>query len=183
MLEMRKTFPGKKPDDKIVIFAKKHWMKYALVIGICLLLVIPIGILIFVLIINNLAIEAVYAEVLTLGISAYLLIALALIFHSFVDYYLDILIVTDDRIIYVRQNGYIFQQIDEIHLKDVQEVGVDLKGFWRSFFNYGNIVINSGSDVGVLIVDSLKEPHKIARTIMDLHQDHIAKPKEKKEEE
>lgn len=181
MLEMRKIFPGKKEGDKIVVFAKKHWMKYALVIAICLLLIIPIGILIFLLVLNNLAIETFYVEILTFGISAYLLTALALIFHAFVDYYLDALIVTEDRIIYVRQNGYIFQQIDEIHLKDVQEVGVDLKGFWRSFFNYGNIVINSGSDVGVLIVDSLKEPHKIARTIMDLHQNHIVEPKETKE--
>jgi len=182
MLEMRKTFPGKKPDDKIVVFAKKHWIKYALIIGICLLLCIPVLVLLISLALNYMTLELSYAIILTFGVSAYLLVALALIFHAFVDYYLDVLIVTEERIIYVRQNGYLFQQVDEVHLQDIEEVGVDLKGIWRSFFNYGNIVIHSGSDIGVLNIDSVKDPKKIARIIMDLHKEHLERSHEEKDE-
>jgi len=172
---LEQSFPGKKSGDEIKLYAKKHWGTYAVVVLVSLLASSIPAIFLIVIMLARADVDMIYAQIITVAVGAYILLILAIAFHAFVDYYLDTLVVTDERIIYIRQNGFLFQQIDEIHLSDIEEVGVDIKGALPSFLNYGNIIIHSGSDVGILTVESVPRPKELARKIMDLHFQHLVK--------
>lgn len=173
MLEIPQKFPGEREGDKVVLFVRKHWIKYAIVFLVSLVLfAIPLIALIFFLL-NTADTTAFSAELLTVGISTYVLIMMGLILHAFVDFYLDMLVITQDRVIYVRQNGFFNQQIDEVHIWDVDECGVDIKGFLKSMLCYGDLVIHTGNDAAILTVDDVPHPDKIAQRIMHLHKEHV----------
>lgn len=170
MIERPITFPGKKDDDEIILFVRKYWIKYFFIaLFACLVISIP-----FILVLSflfNASLTNMQVEYATIILSIYFLILLGLVLYAFVDYYLDIFILTQDRVVFVRQNGFFNRQIDEVYYKDVDEVGVDVKGFLKSTFNYGDLVLHPGNDLAVLTVDGIHEPHKVARLIMDKHKE------------
>jgi hypothetical protein len=122
-------------------------------------------------------------EIITVSIGIYLLIVLALIIQAFVDFYLDLLIVTEDRVILVRQNGYFNQQIDESHISDIDEVGVDVSGIINSAIGCGNVIIHMGNDEAILTVADIQNAEKVSREIMQLHKTYIDKTDPKKEDD
>jgi len=167
MIEVPQKYPGKRSDDQVIIFARKHWIKYAFLflIGLLLAMAVPLIFIVF----FYLRWYSMSVEALTIGISCYLMIILGLVLHTFVDYYLDMFIVTQDRIILVRQNGFFNQQHDEMNIDNIDEIGVDVKGLVRSVFDYGDIVLHSGSDEAVLTIHDIGNPNTISKKIMELH--------------
>lgn len=173
MIEIPLKFPGKREGDKVVFFVHKHWIKYVVTsIVTILLLSIPI-IAIILYLQNNLGHNLLSAEIITIGIGIYLLIVMAIIIQAFVDFYLDIFVATEDRVIFVRQNGFFNQQIDVAHIWDIDEVGVDVKGFLNSVLDCGDLVIHMGNDEAILTVNDIKNPNKIGQEIMRLQKEHV----------
>lgn len=182
MIEIPQNFPGQQEGDKVVLFVHKHWIKYV-VTGIfsILLASIPlIGIILYVS--NNPSTDLISIEVITVSIGIYLLIVMCLIIAAFVDFYLDLLVITEDRVVFVRQNGYFNQQIDEAHIAAIDEVGADVKGLINSVLNCGDVVIHMGNDQAVLTVEDVQDPEKISKEILRLHKEYLDKNGYKKDE-
>lgn len=175
MIELPTKFPGQKEGEQINFIIKKHWIRYAFVLAFSFFAALIPFIIVFYYILQSDQISSVLIQYLTLGIGIYLLVLMALSFYVFVDYYLDMFIVTDERIVYIRQNGFFNHQFDELNFQDVDEVGVDVKGILRSFFDYGNLIIHSGNELAVLTIDSIPHPIQASEKIMSLHKEYIEK--------
>lgn len=181
MIEIPRHFPGKHEGDKIVLYVRKHWIKYVLVSLLsAVLFLIPVVALVAYLI-NQPVTDSHTAEIVTISIGIFLLIVMGLILQSFVDFYLDLFVVLEDRIVFVRQNGFFNQQIDEANIWDIDEVGVDIKGILKSSLGYGDLIVHTGNDEAILTVDGIPDPAQVGREIMRLHKEH-AKPGESKSE-
>jgi len=175
MIEIPLKYPGKHDDDKVVLFVRKHWVKYLVVSIISVLLFsIPL-IAIIVFFSNKSEIDSMSVEIITVSIGIYLLIVMALILQAFVDFYLDMFVITEDRIIFVRQNGFFNQQIDESHIAEISEVGVDIKGFINSVVGCGDVIVHMGNDEAILTIDDIQHPEKVAREITRLHKEFVGK--------
>ena len=175
MIEIPQKYPGKEEGDKVVLFVRKHWVKYLVVsiVSILLFSIPVIGIIVYLL--NKSEIDPMSIEIITASVGVYLLVVMALILEAFVDFYLDMFIITEDRVVFVRQNGMFNQQIDEAHLSDISEVGVDVKGFINSIVGCGDVIVHMGNDEAILTIDDVQNAEKIAREIMRLHKEHVGK--------
>lgn len=175
MIEIPRKYPGKQDDDKVVLFVRKHWIKY-LVVSIVSLLLFSIPLVaIIIYLLNKPVVDPMTTEIVTVSIGVYLLIVMGLILQAFVDFYLDMFIITEDKIIFVRQNGFFNQQIDESHIAEISEVGVDIKGIINSVVGCGDVVVHMGNDEAILTIDDIQHPEKVAKEITRLHKEFVGK--------
>src|SRR4030042_6750597 len=138
---LEKHIPNRQKGEKIVLFLRRHiiilisrWLLYVL------LAFLPIGFY-FIVIYNFEAFfnhPAGYAFLLLLA-SVFYLFILLYFFNSFIDYYLDVWIVTNKRIINIEQKGLFHREIAEHNLDKIQDVTGLQKGIFSTFFSFGDV--------------------------------------------
>lgn len=98
--------------------------------------------------------------------SVYLLAIWLFFYTAFIDYYLDVWIVTNDRIIDIRQSGLFGRTIAELDLFRVQDVTSECKGFFATIFNYGNVYIQTAGAKQRFTFVNVPDPHHIREAIV-----------------
>lgn len=116
----------------------------------------------------NLLIGEIAYPVFLLTISACVLSAWLFFFFSFIDYYLDTWIITNLRIIDVRQQGFFSRIIAEQRLDRVQDVMSETHGFFPTIFRYGNVRIQTAGEEGRFFFQEIPHPDKIRDIIIKL---------------
>lgn len=162
----REVFPGQDPDEKIVMFIRKHWMIFLGKIVILLLMFLLPVILVFVLyrFIPQLFQESMVNIWVVLGAS-YLLILGMVFLLSFIDFYFDIVILTDKRIIDINQRNLFNRVIDELDLLHVEDTSSKIKGFLPTFFNFGDAEIQTAGANRNFILKNIPNPRKFCLEI------------------
>ena len=105
--------PGKLPDEKVIkVMRRDYFILFKKIIFFGLLVILPLGFFFIMSIAypTLLAGEISYPLII-LFISAYYLFIWLFFFFTFVDYYLDIWIITSERIIDIRQSGFFSRKV------------------------------------------------------------------------
>lgn len=106
-----------------------------------------------------------------------LLILTAIIYYMFVwtyflivwtDYYLDIWIVTNQRIMDIEQKGLFSREVSEFSISRVQDVTVDIVGILPTLFHYGDVHVQTAGEAKQFIFRDIKNPNKVKDTILNL---------------
>lgn len=98
----------------------------------------------------------------------FLLAAVSFSFVALLDFYFDVHIVTDTRIVDIDQNRLFHRQINELSLEDVEDVSVILKGFLGTIFSYGSVEIQTAGSKPNFIFDDVPNPREVSQLILDL---------------
>lgn len=160
----------KKEYEKILRIVRRDpitFIPYILVFVI--LMVMPVGVY---WLINNMFPllfqgDAAYVGAVLFASAYYL--CLYLFFYSyFVAFYLDMWIVTNDRLIDVRQISLFGRSIAELDLYQIQDASSETTGFFASIFKYGDITLQTAGSVPKFILYDTPEPHELRQLILDL---------------
>lgn len=89
-------------------------------------------------------------------------------FSQFTDYYLDINIVTNDRIIDINQKGLFGRSIAELDLTRVQDVHSEIKGIIPTLLSYGSVEIQTAANEENFHFEQVPHPHKVRQRILEL---------------
>ncbi|MCB9799095.1 PH domain-containing protein [Candidatus Nomurabacteria bacterium] len=160
----------KKPYEKVLYVLRRH--PFTFLGNLALFLVMLIAPLVLILISKGLYPtlldnEVVYAAGILLG-SIYYLTTYLIFFIHFVDYYLDLWIVTNDRIIDIEQLGLFSRTISELDLFRIQDVTSDIKGFFPTMFNYGDLTIKTASSNIHIVFRNIADPNNIREHLIKL---------------
>lgn len=137
----------KKPHEHIIYTLRPHFFTFVPnFILFFILLLIPFSAFFLLHTLFPTIIQGtIISPILILSASIYLLTIYLLLFFRFLMYYLDIWIVTNDRIIDINQHGFFSVTISELDLFRVQDVTVNIKGVFPTLFHYGNIRVETAS--------------------------------------
>ena len=69
-----------------------------------------------------------------------------LFFIKWTDYYLDVFILTDRRVIYITQKGLFSRRIATSRLDRVQDVSAEVTGMMPTFLNYGDVHVQTAGE-------------------------------------
>jgi len=162
--------PNRQKDEKLVLFLRRHiivllgrWLLY-IFLGL-----IPV-ILYFLLSYFQpqlLASKTIYPFLFLLASVYYLYITLFM-FSAFIDYYLDVWIVTDQRIINIEQRGLFNREIAEQGLDRIQDVSGIQKGVLQTFFSFGDVHIQTAGEVQKFVFSQIAHPFDVVKTINDI---------------
>ncbi len=134
-----------------------------------ILLLLPL--LVFLVVNESLVVTENYSWVLVLVYmvtSVYLLFIWLLFFFSIIDYILDVWIITDRRIIDVRQNGFFSRTISEQMLSKIQDITSDTNGFWGTMWGYGNLSVQTAGEKNKLFFEEIPDPEAVRDMLMKL---------------
>jgi len=116
---------------------------------------------------------------LALFVSLYslvLLIAWMIFFVIWTRYYLDVLIITDKRIIYVDQKGFFSREVATLNLDKIQDITITISGILATFLDFGTVKIQTAGESTEFIMRDVPEPSKIKSIIYELHHKQSTPP-------
>jgi uncharacterized membrane protein YdbT with pleckstrin-like domain len=121
-----------------------------------------------------------FSNLIVILFTGYLLFLLTFTFGAWINFYYDIIFITNERIINVDQEGLLARKTSELSIRQVQNVSADVAGFLPSIFDYGVLVVETAgggtSDdphmpgkQGYFTITAVPDPNRVARLILDLH--------------
>ncbi len=114
---------------------------------------------------------------LFLGIySVILLLAWVIFFIIWTNYYLDVLLVTDRRIVDIEQKGFFHREISTVRLDNVQDITVNIGGILATLLDLGTIRIQTAAEAREFIIKDVPKPNEVKSVIYDLHNKLLEAP-------
>lgn len=159
-----------KPYEKVVYIIRRHWLTYIPTAVLFLLLaLIPFAVYIIITITEPVLLSEQYPRaVLLLLFSAYELL-IALIFYStFLMYYLDMLIITNDRLVQIQQKTLFSRGVAELDLYKIQDTSSSVVGVVPTIFGYGNLSIQTAGERSHFDFEAVPHVNTIRRELMQL---------------
>ncbi len=162
--------PNKKPDEHVVKFLRRQWFAWAgIIVTFVFMIGIPAGIaLYFRSTVEMWLAHPVLAPIFTLCVSTYVLCLWLYAFLEFTDYYLDTWIVTTHRVISTEQLGLFKRVSSELHLAAVQDVSSKVTGIIHTFFDYGDVMVQTAAEKTMFVFHDVDHPEQIRELILKL---------------
>ena len=161
-------FDGQKEGEEILLVAHRHWFNIAVQF-------VPIFCMLIVLFILNLslpmllpAIQTNYADLYNFMITFFLMLLWIFSFLIWIDYYFDVWIITDRRIVNVEQKALFSREVSELEHIRVQDVTTDVKGFFPTLFNYGDVLIQTAGERDRFDFECVPDPYAIKDLVMKM---------------
>lgn len=162
--------PHRLEGEKIILVVRRHpfvlLLKILLWVGVAIMPVIFYRLLGGV-IAAMMPLEIFYPLLVLGGSLFYLYVWLFLVF-SFVDYYLDVWIITNERIVNIEQKGLFARTLSEQKLFRVQDVTSEINGFFPVILNYGNVFIQTAGEKERFVFKEVPHPTQVCKKIIIL---------------
>lgn len=160
----------RKPDERVIFYKRAHWITFlAEIVLIFVLGLLPIGVFV---VINgvwpSLITGTISRPILVLSASAYYLMIWEFFITKFIDYYLDVYLVTSERVVDVSQQGLFHRTVSELDLARVQDITSEVRGVIRSLLNFGNVYIQTAAEKERFIFEDVPRPDDIRRKLLEL---------------
>ena len=100
-----------------------------------------------------------------------LAIGLGFFARAYYDYSQSVLIITNQRLINVRQNGFWRRNITETELSRIQDVSSDTSGFFKILLKYGDLIVRTAGATqgGEIIVKDIGNPYEVQQELAKLY--------------
>lgn len=159
-------FPGKQPDEVVVVWAKRHFLAFlAKLTGPILILIIPVVVLIVGEIIGLSLFDATTSWLLLLLIAPFIIISMLMIIYYYIDWRNDDFIVTTKRVVHIERILFYGEERREAPLTQIQSVTVESHNWLDLFFDVDDIFIKTAA-VGTVAVDNLPSAQYLSRIIL-----------------
>jgi uncharacterized membrane protein YdbT with pleckstrin-like domain len=162
-------FSGQKEGEKILLVTRRHWFNIlenlASVFAMILMLVISFVILprLFpVFSTQDFQIIFLFLE------NLFAMIIWIIFFLIWIDYYFDVWIITNCRIVNVEQKGLFSREVSELELEKIQDITTDVLGIIPTFLNYGDVLIQTAGEKERFVFKDVPDPYAIKDLIMNL---------------
>lgn len=134
-------------NEKVILVIRKHWWVLArqTIAFIVLILIPPLALTFLPLAAQNFD-PAVVEPIANFVLSVYIMILFIFFTLLWMDYYLDMWIITSERIIDIEQQGLFNREVSEIPLQSVEDVTIEIKGIIETFLKFGTIRIQTAGE-------------------------------------
>jgi hypothetical protein len=165
-----KHFPGQRPEEQIISVLHRHWFDIAshfvVLGGMILFILISLGLSPFIF--QTLGVTTVSSALLWFLISSFLLFLWLYIFFVWIDYYFDVWVITNERIINIEQKSLFTRVISEVTLTRVQDVTAKIEGFFPTLLDFGDILVQTAGEEKHFHFRNIPQPEKYKEEIMML---------------
>lgn len=98
---------------------------------------------------------------ITLGVLMLLHVLWIGLFVILADFFLDVWVLTDQRVIAIEQKGLFARTVSEFDLSRIQDVTVEIHGIIPTLLNYGNLVVRTASEHESFVFKQVWHPNKV----------------------
>lgn len=171
-------FKGKREDEEIILILRRHWLILALKLvpfGLFLLGIVTVFAL-APMVANQLPIE-VNKHIFNLIMSFSLMAFWLGLFITWIDYYYDVWIVTDQRIVSIEQIGLFRREISELEHGKIQDVTTEVHGVIPTLLKFGQVYVQTAGEKARFIFKQVENPVMVRTVVMTLQKNAIKEQK------
>jgi len=98
------------------------------------------------------------------------------IFISFIqviNYYFDLTIITDCRILIINKTVFLKNNSDAIDLTKIQDIAVEAHGIFRNYLKYGKLIITLSTSAPPIVISYVPDPHFYLEWANRVKREHI----------
>jgi hypothetical protein len=161
-------FDRKEKDEEIIMITRKHWVAYFT--HILLAFFIPLLPIVLLVISSNSEIYGKSTVYLGLFVAS-VVISINIIVTAIVQWYYNISIITDKRILCLKVNSIFQHSYTEILWRKIQDVSHDSIGVLSSIFDIGNVYLDTageGIDLTLKFVPKPRDVQEVINNLVDL---------------
>ncbi|OGE80810.1 MAG: hypothetical protein A3H72_02940 [Candidatus Doudnabacteria bacterium RIFCSPLOWO2_02_FULL_48_8] len=164
-------FPGQQENEEVCLVIRQHWFVFFMRLTLWLLFAaILLATDWYIGRYAPVLANSPYAEIVSLIKSIYLMFLMLGLLMLWTIYYLNMQIVTNERLVDIDQHSLLHHKISELYLSRMQDVTAEVKGLFPTFFNYGNVYIQSAAEVERFVFTNIPNPTAVAKLISDLYE-------------
>jgi len=167
---MLKYFPGRQPDEKIVMVIRKHRVVYVrLSLIYILIIILPLSFFIpFWLRVFPVSNPTAIGLAGYLGISLIILYSLMFLMIAVLDEEFDLFVLTNHRLIDITQVSFLKRTVATTPLNQIQDTTSNIQGLLGTLLNYGSIDVKTAAGLASNFnMDHVPDPGMVARLILD----------------
>lgn len=170
------NFPGKDIGEEVFLVIRRHWIVY-ITHGLTsiVLLILPIIIGLLAAAYFNFSIAFPLNYILVLSISIFYLFLSTQFTISFMDYYFDIWLITNKRIIALEQKSLFNRIVSELALKNVQDITIEKNGILPTMLDFGTLFVQSAGKRTRFTFENAPRIYEIKEELNDLVHKAITK--------
>src|SRR3990167_2393067 len=174
-------FPGQQADEEVLLVVREHWLVFltkllAWLMFAAFLMLGDWAINVYAPVLNT----APYLGYVNLLKSIYLMFLVLGLLILWVMYYLNIQIVTNQRIVDITQRSLVGHNLNELHLSRIEDVTAEVSGIFGTLLDYGHVYVQTAGETERFIFHQVPNPQAIEKLILDLYEQL---PKEEKTKE
>jgi uncharacterized membrane protein YdbT with pleckstrin-like domain len=95
------------------------------------------------------------------------------LFAVWTDYYLDIWIVTNRKLVSIDQIGLFNREISTLRMERIQDVTFSINGIVATLLNFGDIHVQTAAEEREFVMRGIAHPDRVKRLILT-HIDSVA---------
>lgn len=164
------TFPGTHADEVVILLQRRHWsLLFGKMLRWFLLILLPVAIVIVMNVTDagpSFDERTAGGTAVILGVSAYVLVVLLLFFQDWLDYYLDALILSSERIVHIEQKSVFNREVSHVTLDRIQDVSIETKGIFSTLLGFGTISIETAGEQENFVINHVPDVEKLQSTIL-----------------
>jgi hypothetical protein len=89
-------------------------------------------------------------------------------FEKFLSWYFNVFLITNERVVDIDFNNLLNKHFAEADLSMIQDVSSSVKGLLGTFFNYGDVLIQTASEINQINFEKVPNPEKIIKLLKEL---------------
>ncbi len=157
------TFENKDKEEKIILMLRQHpiinlvWIVVSAVIFLCPFVLQTIGFFSMFPPGYRLVIQMVF-----------ILISFVYAIEGFYKWYFNVFFITNKRVMDVDFYNIINRKVTDAELKNIQDVTYMTSGAIGTVFKFGNVLVQTASEIPELIFLRVPDPEKVANVLDDL---------------
>ncbi|MDP3741121.1 MAG: hypothetical protein Q8R08_02220 [bacterium] len=168
---MKPLFPGQQETERIYLMTRQHWLTLVPKLLLWLFFAaLPIVFEVFVVRSQPMLQQGTGSDIFNLFKSIYFMGLAVSLFAVWILYYLNYQIITNERVVDMTQKNLLYHTISEVNLTKIQDVTAEIHGFLGTFFDFGNVYLQTAAEKERFVFDNVPNPHRIAKLILDLYE-------------
>lgn len=161
-------FETQEETEKVILFLRQHFIVNVPWILITILLVIAPTV-IFPRLFHALSLNVTFpASYYVIGTMFWYLATFGFALASFIGWFFNIYIVTNERIVDIDFFYLLYKKFSEAELTKIQDINYTSGGILAAIFNYGDVVVETAGELPNIDFESIPYPEKVVETIREL---------------
>lgn len=161
-------FETQEPGETIVLLLRKHWLTNLSWLLIAVLIILIPLFLFPAFIAGGVNIGEVPKNFISLLIFGWYLMVFSFILVNFLLWYFTVSIVASERIVDIDFINLLNKKFAETRIARVEDVTMRTGGFIRSFFDYGDVFVQTAAKEAVFQFEAVPHPDQVVRIINQL---------------
>ncbi|KKU31185.1 MAG: hypothetical protein UX44_C0007G0009 [candidate division WWE3 bacterium GW2011_GWA1_46_21] len=162
-------FDGEDHGEEILLVLRRHLITNLDWIFVAILLILTPFFANAILVFLNADTHAVFAPPFVfIFMLFWFLFTFGFVFENFINWFFNVYIVTNKRIVDMDFHGILFRNISEATLANVEDVTHTVSGTLQVVFNYGDVIVQTAGEQREFDFESVPSPARVQDIISDL---------------